>query len=83
MNKLKLKILTIAIQLFGGKMLTQIRGFLAGKKTYISMAVAILGGLYAYANGTIGLNELILIIVNATGFITVKAGVSRQADNGK
>ena len=83
MNKLKLKILTIALNLFGGKMLEQFRTLLAGKKTYLSMAVAILGGLYAYANGTIGLNELIVVIVNATGFITLKAGAAREAKNGK
>lgn len=82
MNKFKLKILTIALQLFGGKMLTKIREFLAGKKTYLSMVASILGGVIAYAEGAIGLNELILIIINATGFITVKAGVARKA-NGK
>ena len=63
-------------------MLTNIRAFLANKKTYLSMAAAIIGGLIAYGEGAISLNELLVIIVNATGFITVKAGVNRAIKNG-
>ena len=83
MNKLKIKILTIALQLFGGKMLTQIRAFLVGKKAYLMYASSIALVLVAWASGELSTAQAIAAILAALGLTAQKAGITRDIKNGK
>jgi hypothetical protein len=78
MNKLKIKILTIGLQLFGGKMLTDIRKFLAGKKTYLMYTGAIITILLAWSAGQMTTPEAIAAIFAALGLTAHKAGNTRE-----
>ena len=59
-------------------MLTDIRAFLAGKKTYLLCLSAIIAALVGYTDGTLSLGELIQAIVAAAAGITIKAGITRD-----
>jgi len=61
-----------------GKMLTKIREFLAGKKTYLTALTAIIGVLVAYANGSMEIAEAARTIIEAILAITIRAGIAKK-----
>ncbi len=79
---IKVKILTIGLQLFGGKMLTDVRTWLAGKKFYLLCATAILAAAVGWAGGEITLSQFIQAVYVAITGVAFKAGVTRDIKNG-
>lgn len=60
--------------LIGGKM-NAIREWLKGKKTYLSIAAAIVASLIAWADGSISNTQLIQSILLVLPFAPLRAGV--------
>lgn len=61
------------------KMMTTIKAFLAGKKTYIVAISAILGVVISWSNGSIGDAEALRSIIEAVLACTIRAGVAKAA----
>lgn len=80
---LKLRAITLLLQLFGGKMLANIRKFLEGKKAYLMYISGIATALYAYSVGDLTLSQTIMAIAAALGLTAAKAGATRDIKNGK
>ena len=56
----------------------KLRGFLKGKKTYITAAIGILGALAAWADGQISGTGLIAAVWAAAQTIFIRAGVASE-----
>lgn len=63
-------------------MLTKIRAFLAGKKTYLLYTGAIATILLAWSLGQMSTPEMIAAIFAALGLTAQKAGLTRDIKNG-
>ena len=59
------------------KMFDKARQAVAGKKTYLTAAVTVLGAVLAWANGTMGEIDAIKLIVDAILAVTIRAGISK------
>lgn len=58
--------------------MNKFREMLAGKKTYLVCASTILGGIIAWASGTIEAGELIRLSIEALIGITLRAGIAKN-----
>jgi len=82
MNWIKKKLINLLVKYIlnywkgGDKMLSKIKAFLSGKKTYLISISAIIGILVAYSNGTLEIVEAIKAIIEAILAMTIRAGVS-------
>jgi len=63
----------------GGKqMISTIKDFLSGKKTYLVALGAIIGVLVSFSNGSVEAVEAIKLIIEAILACTIRAGVSKK-----
>lgn len=51
--------------------------WLSGKKTYLTVAVAVLASIAALASGEITVGEAVVAILNALGVGALRAGVAK------
>lgn len=58
--------------------LLQLREFLSGKKTYLTMLAAVLTALAAWSDGAITDVELFRALFEAGGLMTLRAGIAAQ-----
>lgn len=58
-------------------MVEKIRAWLAGKKTYLVAASAVIAALIAFANGAVNILGLIEAVLAALGLTTLRAAVSK------
>ena len=84
MNWLKKLIVKLLINHFVKKegvkeMLSKIKDFLSGKKTYITAVIAILGAIVAWTSGDIKIAEAIKLIIAAITAMTMRAAVTKSA----
>ena len=61
-------------------MFDSIRTGLQGYKTYIVVAVAVLTALLGFINGEMDAVEAVLVVLNALGIGTLRAGVKRDTN---
>lgn len=64
-------------------MMERFRTFLAGYKTYLTAASAVLLALVGYASGEIGVVELFEAFVAAAGLASLRAGITTEAKRGQ
>jgi small-conductance mechanosensitive channel len=57
---------------------TTVQNWLAGKKTYLVMAGALVAALIGYADGAMSLKELLTAAFAALGTMTMRAGVAKN-----
>ncbi len=59
-------------------MLTKVKEYLKGKKTYLVAAAAIITAVVGYSDGTLDLIQLIEAVFVAVGFGTLRAGIAKK-----
>lgn len=62
--------------------LLQLRDFLSGRKTYITMLAAVLTALAGWSEGGITDAELIRVLFEAGGLSTLRAGIAAAQNKG-
>lgn len=59
-------------------MITKIREWLKGKKTYLVAAIAVLSVIVAFANGEVSIVVLIETILAALGLTSIRAAITKM-----
>lgn len=59
------------------KMLSKVRDFLSGRKTYLVAFSAILGVIIAWTNGSMSDIETVKAIIEAILAVTIRAGIQK------
>ena len=70
---------TLLQSLQKGCLMTKLRDFLKGKKTYITAAIGVLGAAVAFGDGQIDLTGLIAAVWAAAQTCFIRAGVATEA----
>lgn len=60
-------------------MISKLREFLKGKKTYLVAVAGVITALIAFANGQISALQLLYTILGACGLSSIKAAISKIA----